>query len=224
MLQLGVRDLDPMQRPRERMTLFGRDALSDVELVALVLGGGRSLPRAALVLQQFGGLRELRDANVHELRRADGLGMAGATALCAAFELGRRAAMLSLPVGTSLRTPADVSAYVRARLGDAKREQFLVLGLDSRQRVSMVDIVAIGSLASVEVHPREVFRPLIRAGVHSVIVVHNHPSGDPSPSRADLDLTTRLSEVGQLVGIPLLDHLVVTQTEAISLAELGLLE
>ena len=87
----------------------------------------------------------------------------------------------------------------------------------------MVETVAIGSVSSVEVHPREVFRPMVRAGLHSVIAVHNHPSGDPSPSEADLELTRRLADVGVLLGIPLLDHLVVTATEVVSMAALGLL-
>jgi len=224
MLDAVVTHMHPSDRPRERMSLFGPEVLRDVELVALVLGGGRSLTRAASALAQVGGLRRMRSAMPLELVQVDGLGEAGASALCAAFELGRRAAQLELPQGTPLRTPVDVGAYVRARLGDAPSERFLVLGLDARQRVRLVDVVAIGSLASVEVHPREVFRPLVRAGMHSAIAVHNHPSEDPSPSDADLELTRRLADVGALLGIPLLDHLVVTRTEVVSMAALGLLD
>ncbi|MBV1857791.1 MAG: DNA repair protein RadC [Nannocystaceae bacterium] len=223
MLNAVVTSLHPTDRPRERLFLHGPAALRDVELVALVLGGGRSLSRAVMVLQQLGGLRALRSATPLELLRGDGLGEAGASALCAAFELGRRAAQLELPLGTPLRTPSDVGAYVRARMGDAPSERFMILGLDARQRVRLVETVAIGSLSSVEVHPREVFRPLVRGGLHSVIAVHNHPSGDPSPSEADIELTRRLAEVGLLVGIPLLDHLVVTRSESVSMATLGLL-
>lgn len=213
----------PSDRPRERIAVFGPEALRVVELVALVLGGGRSIARAAMALEQIGGLRGLRSATCLELLQLDGLGDAGASALCAAFELGRRAAQLDLPLGTPLRTPTDVGAYVRARLGDAPSERFLVLGLDARQRVRTVEVIAIGSLSSVEVHPREVFRPLVRGGLHSAIAVHNHPSGDATPSDADLDLTRRLADVGVLLGIPLLDHLVVTSREVVSMASLGLL-
>ncbi len=223
MLDGTVSDLPVLERPRERLALLGTAGLRDVELVALVLGGGRALPRAALVLDAIGGLRHLRAATQHELRQVDGLGDAGASALCAAFELGRRAALLDVPLGTPLRSPSDVGAYVRARLGDAPTEQFWVLGLDARQRVARIECIAIGSLASVEVHPRDVFRPLVRAGVHSLIAVHNHPSGDPSPSDADVELTRRLADVGVLIGIPLIDHLVVTRTQAVSMAGLGLL-
>lgn len=223
MLDALVTALHPAERPRERMSVYGPAALRDVELVALVLGGGRSLARASAALAQIGGLRGLRTATALELARLDGLGQAGAAALCAAFELGRRAAQLELPLGTPLRSPTDVGSYVRARLGDAPSERFLVLGLDARQRVRAVEVVAIGSLSSVEVHPREVFRPLVRGGLHSAIAVHNHPSGDPTPSDADLELTRRLADVGILLGIPLLDHLVVTSREVVSMAAMGLL-
>ncbi len=202
--------------------LYGRSALSDAELIALVLGRGHALPRAVGLLQRFGGLLGLDGACAQELR-GHGVGDAGATAISAAFELGRRAAQIRLPYASPLRTPNDVSAYVRARIGAAEREEFLVLGLDARQRVRLVRQVAVGSLAQVDVHPREVFRPLVRSGMHSVILVHNHPSGDVEPSDADLELTRRLAEVGRIVGIPVLDHLIVTRTDSISLATLGLL-
>lgn len=203
--------------------LYGRGALSDVELVALVLGGGRSLPRGFALLERFGGLAGLDEAEPHELCTSPGIGEAGAAALCAAFELGRRLEQLSLPQASAVRCPEDVSAFVRATLGPCSQEVFVVLGLDARQRVRMVRTVAVGTLSQVDVHPREVFRPLVRAAMHSAIVVHNHPSGDAEPSTADIELTQRLADVGRLVGIPLLDHLVVTRKDAVSVAALGLL-
>ena len=205
------------------MMLHGRAALSDMELIALVLGGGNTLQRATLLLQRFGGLCELDAASPHELAEVAGMGVASATAMAAAFELGRRLALTDLPLQTPLRAPTDVAAYARARIGGMEREEFLLVGLDVRLRVRLVHSVAVGSLAQVDVHPREVFRPLMRAGIHSVILVHNHPSGDPHPSGPDVDLTTRLSEVGRLVGIPVLDHLIVTRTDTVSFAGLGLL-
>jgi DNA repair protein RadC len=215
--------LKPQERPREKMMLFGKTALSDVELVALVLGGGRSIARGLSLLEGFGGLAGLEAAEPHELCAAPGVGQAGAAALCAAFELGRRLQQLSLPHATSVRSPRDVSAFVRAMLGPSAQEVFVILGLDARQRVRMVRTVAVGTLSQVDVHPREVFRPLVRAAMHSVIVVHNHPSGEAEPSTADVELTHRLADVGRLVGIPLLDHLVVTRKDMVSLATLGLL-
>lgn len=213
----------PVERPREKMAVFGGAALGDQELLALVLGGGRSMRRAASILDAFGGLTGLQAATTQELCRVQGMGDASAAAVCAAFELGRRALALRLPYATSVRCPDDVGAYLRAQIGGASQETFVVLGLDARQRIRLMRAVAVGTLAEVEVHPREVFRPLVRGGMHSAIVVHNHPSGDAQPSQADLDLTQRLVEVGRLVGIPIIDHLVVTRTEVMSIASLGLL-
>lgn len=201
--------------------VLGREVLSDVELLALVLGGGYALPRAFRLLATVGGLLGLDRALPQELCTVPGIGVAGATAVCGALELGRRAGRLPFPDATPVRTPGDVAAFVQLSFGPLEQEQFAVLGLDARLRVRLVQRVAVGSLSQVDVHPREVFRPLIRSAMHAVILVHNHPSGDPSPSDADIELTLRLSEVGRLVGIPVLDHLVVTRDECVSLASMG---
>jgi len=202
--------------------LFGAEALGDTELLALVLGGGGSVRRALTLLERTGGLFGLAASDPHELCAVPGIGLAGATAVSAALELARRLGRLELPYTTALRGPEDVARYARATFGDADQETFVILGLDARARVRLVRTVAIGSVAHVDVHPREVFRPLVRAGLHSAIAVHNHPSGEPDPSQADIELTRRLAEVGRLLGIPLLDHLVVTRTRSVSLATLGM--
>ena len=206
--------------PADHMATFGPDSLRDVELVAAIVGGA---DRAARVLASVGGVRELQAATVRELSRVDGVGMARASALVAAFELGRRATALRSNLKNPLRTPRDAAAYLRATIGHKEQEHFLALGLDARQRVIAVHTVAVGSLSSVEVHPREVFRPLIRAGVHSVILAHNHPTGNVAPSDADLELTKRLTDVGQLVGILVLDHIIAGGGEHCSLASMGLI-
>ncbi len=213
---------DHGDRPRERMLLLGAESLGDTDLLALVLGGGHAVERARMVLDACGGLRGLTQADAHELCRLPGIGAAGATAIAAAVELGRRAGRLELPWAVALRGPQDVARFARRSFGDAAQETFVVLGLDARQRVRMVRTVALGSVAHVDVHPREVFRPLVRAGMSSAIAVHNHPSGEPEPSGADVELTRRLAEVGRVLGIPLLDHLVVTPTRSVSLAALGI--
>lgn len=206
------------------MMLLGREQLADVELLALVLGGGHSLTRALALLQDAGGLIGLDRADPQQLCRTTGIGLASATAICAALELGRRVAQLQIPYARTIAGPDDVAEFLRATIGAAQQELFLVLGLDVRQRLQMIRTIAMGSLASVQVHPREVFRPLVQAGMHAVILVHNHPSGEPEPSEADVELTQRMLEVGRLLGIPVLDHLVVTRTSMVSLAELGVLE
>lgn len=205
------------------MLTYGASQLADVELVALLLGGGRALSRASALLERVGGLAGVARSAPRELAVLPGLGDASATALAAAVELSRRLGRVELPWSASLRQPADAAGFARAELRGYPQEHFVVLGLDSRQRVRLVRTVGVGSLAQVDVHPREVFRPLIRAGVHAVILVHNHPSGDPEPSEADVELTHRMAEVGRLVGIPVLDHLVVTDADFCSLAALGLL-
>jgi DNA repair protein RadC len=203
--------------------LYGREALGEAELLALVLGGGNALERSVGLLHELGGLAGVERAVPTELMAIGGVGVAGASAVAAAFELGLRAHRLELPYATPIRAPEDVAPYLRAVIGAEERETFVALGLDARQRVRFVRTVAIGSLSRVDVHPREVFRPLLRAGVHAAIVVHNHPSGVAEPSDADLELTHRLADTGRIVGIPILDHLVVTRTQSVSMAALGLM-
>jgi DNA repair protein RadC len=216
--------LAPIDRPRERMLLFGPAALSDTELVALLLGGGHAVERGSALLEGIGGLRGLSRATPRELSGQPGIGGAGASALAAAVELTRRISCLAIPWSDPLRNPAEVAEFMRARLRGEEREHFVVLGLDARQRVRLIRTVAIGSLSQVEVHPREVFRPLVRAAMHACVLVHNHPSGQAEPSDADLELTHRMVEVGRLVGVPVLDHVIVTDAESISLAGLGLVK
>jgi DNA repair protein RadC len=212
-----------IERPRERMVAFGPAALSNVELVALLLGGGRSQQRALALLQQVGGISGLLRCVPGELLAAPGVGEASATAVCAAVELARRIGQLEMPFESPIQGPEDVRRYLRASLRGRPQEVFVVLGLDARQRVRLVREVAIGAQGHVEVHPREVFRPLVRAGSHSVILVHNHPDGELRPSPADLRLTQRLSQLGDLLGIPVLDHLIVGDDGMTSFVGLGLL-
>lgn len=211
------------ERPRERLLLLGPGVLSDVELVALLLGGGRSLERARAVLDGVGGLAGLSRACAHELRELPGIGDAGATALAAAIELKRRIDQLALPWGAALQTPRDAEAFLRSVFHGAAQEHFVVIGLDARQRVRMMRTVGVGTLNRVEVHPREVFRPLLRAGMHSCLIAHNHPSGDATPSEADVLLTERMVGVGQFLGVPVVDHIVVSDHGFVSMAELGLI-
>lgn len=212
-----------IERPRERMYAFGPAALSNVELVALLLGGGRAEQRALALLQRLGGLAGLMRGLPHELAEAPGIGEASATAVCAAVELARRIGQLQLPVDSAVRGSDDVRRFVHAHLRGRSQEVFMVLGLDSRRRIRLIKEVGLGSVAHVHVHPREVFRPLTQAGAHSVILVHNHPSGEPNPSEADVGLTHRLVECGWLMGIPVVDHLIVTDAGCTSLLALGLI-
>jgi DNA repair protein RadC len=219
----AIAALDPEARPRERLAMRGPGELSDTELIAILLGAGRrgasSLDVAGELLRRCGGLSGLAQAPARELRAQGGVGAVRAALLQAAIELGRRAAAARPPRGQRLAGASDVWTYFRARLAPLRVEEFWAVSLDVRHRVQSEACLARGSLTGVEVHPRDVFRPLIRNAAAAVIFCHNHPSGDPTPSRQDIELTSRLREVGDLCGIPVLDHVVVAWEGFASLAE-----
>jgi len=150
-----------------------------------------------------------------------GLGPVRTTRLLAAFELGFRAGGPAPRAGFAVRSPADIHPLLREEFRGLDRERFLALYLDTRHRVAATETVSIGSLNASLVHPREVFKPAVAMSAAAVIVAHNHPSGDPSPSGDDLDLTSRLDRCGDLLGIALLDHLVVGDQDIISIREYG---
>lgn len=210
-------------RPRERLLAHGVQALADSDLLALVLGSGvrgRSAEAlSAQLLSHMGGIGMLSRARVAELRAVAGIGSARAARVVAAFELGDRARRSERDSSPVVRGPQDVHESVRSRLIWLEQEVFLVLALDARNHVLDEIEVARGTLAGVEVHPREVFRPLIRRAAYSCVVVHNHPSGDPTPSQEDVDLTLRLAEAGAILGIAVLDHVVVARSGFVSLSD-----
>lgn len=213
----------PEARPRERLAAVGAEHLADAELLAIVLGSGtRRFPVtevAERLLRAAGGLAGLSLAAELDLRDQAGIGPVRAAVVLAALELGRRAAAARPARGQRLAGASDVWTYFRARLAPLRVEEFWAVALDVRHRVQGELCVARGSLTGVEVHPRDVFRPLIRAAAAAVIFCHNHPSGDPTPSRQDVELTARLRDVGELCGIPVVDHVVVGWEGYASLAE-----
>lgn len=211
--------------PRERLAALGPAALSDAELVALLLrtgSGARSaLALGAATLEAFRGLRGLATAELAELEALPGFGPAKAAALVAASELGRRSAARRLERGAVLRSPVDVHRHFSARLRDAACERFLVLLLDGRHRVLGEVTVSQGTLTASLVHPREVFGPAIRRAAAAIVLVHNHPSGDPTPSAEDRSVTLRLREAGELLGIRVVDHVIVAERGYHSFDEAG---
>jgi DNA repair protein RadC len=213
---------DLSDRPRERLWRCGVQALGDVELVALVLGTGvRGRPvreLAADLVRSVGGIAPLSRASPHELAQFTGIGPARAARLAAAFEVGRRAIEV-IHHRRSLGSAADVYRCVAPRLAGVSQEVFFVIGVDVRNGLLDVVEVARGSIAHVEVHPREVFRPLVRMAAAGGVLVHNHPSGDATPSREDCGLTHRMREVGRLIGIPIIDHVVIGDRSYRSIAE-----
>jgi DNA repair protein RadC len=215
--------IDDPARPRERMLALGGDRVGDDDLIAVLLGTGtRGRPAEALaqeILRTAGGLVALSRASPRELAQLPGMGEARALRIAAAFHLGRRAAELGRARGAVITGAEDVWERLRGRVAGVAQEVFFAIGLDVRNAVVEEVEVARGTLTSVDIHPREVFRPLIRMAAAGAVVAHNHPSGDPTPSPEDLDLTRRLREVGRVVGIPIVDHVVLGATRFTSLAD-----
>lgn len=229
-----LRALPPSERPRERLFRLGPEALADAELLAILLGTGDGqvgvveLARRVLALcrdlgagEKEAGLRFLAVANLEELGRVRGVGPAKAAQLKAAVELGRRIAREGLD-RLPIRGPDDCGRLFLEALRHLEQEHFDVLLLDARHRVISLEHVFVGGLDTTPVHPREVFRAAIRKGAASVVLGHNHPSGDPSPSQDDLDITRRLADAGRLLGIEVVDHIVVGDTGYVSFTARGI--
>ncbi len=225
---LSLRELPRSERPRERLRDLGAGSLSSAELLALVVGtggGGRSsLAVGQDILTHGGGsLRRLAALPVKSLTMVAGLGTVRALAVHAALELGRRLASESREEGAPLRSPRDVYAAFAPRLEDLPVEEFHVAVLDAQHRLERDVTVTRGILNSSLVHPREVFREAIAERAAAIILVHNHPSGDPTPSADDRMVTEQLVAAGRLLDIPVHDHLIVGRGRYVSFAEAGLL-
>lgn len=221
--------LPKSERPRERLRRFGPAVLSESELLALVLGTGHSsagdaqaLARALLC--EFRGLRGVVGAGRAELERIKGVGVARACALAASGELARRIASEVIASGARVNSPSAVYRQFAPLLSDEKREMFHALLLDSKNRLVLDVRISEGSLGASLVHPREAFRPAIREAAAAIIFLHNHPSGDPSPSAEDREVTRRLQRAGELLGIPVLDHVIVGRDAYYSFADDGQLQ
>ncbi len=224
----GTKALPPPERPRERCLRLGPEALSEAELIALLLGTGRAgedvQDVARHILSHFGSLDALGRASAREIASLPGFGPARAALLQAALELGRRRAEEdAFTPEHKLGSHREVIAYLSPRLTRLKQETFLVLCLDNRSRLLKMETVSRGTLTSSLVHPREVFNVAIREGAAQIIAAHNHPSGDAEPSEEDLAITRRLEEAGRLIGIPLVDHVIIARGGSVSLRQLGVI-
>jgi DNA repair protein RadC len=209
-------------RPRERLWYRGVQTIGDEELLSILLDSGvRSRPALAVatdLVTNTGGVVALSRASPRELALVRGVGTARATRIAAAFELGRRA-MESQQRRELVARPEDIYRLCAPRLAGLQQEVFVAVGIDIRNGLLDVVEVARGSVHAVEVHPREVFRPLVRMAAAAGVVVHNHPSGDPTPSPDDVALTRRLRDAGALLGIPIIDHVVIGDSGFRSIAE-----
>jgi DNA repair protein RadC len=221
-----ITDLATHERPRERLARLGPQALSNAELVAILLRSGirglNAVQLAQRILVDVGGLPGLQRASVDVLRRQRGLGDAKAAQLKAAIELGRRLAVSTPDEKPTIQSPEDAANLLLYEMGGLEQEHLRVLALDTRNRlVRMIDVYR-GSLNSSWIRIAEVFREPVRMNAAAIIVAHNHPSGDPSPSPEDVAVTKAIVQAGELLDIEVLDHLVVGQGRFVSLKAKGL--
>ncbi|MFN3974789.1 MAG: RadC family protein [Dehalococcoidia bacterium] len=214
------------ERPRERLRSAGPGALSHAELVAILLRTGQAgesaLALAQRLLSTFGGLGGLANASFAELERVKGLGLAKAAQVHAALELGKRLLTLPLEERPAVRGPGDIASLLMADMSLLPQESLRVVLLDTRNHVLGVQEVYRGNVNTALVRTAEVFREAVRQTCPSVIVVHNHPSGDPTPSAEDVEITSRLLAAGRLLDIDVLDHIVIGKGRWVSLKAQGL--
>lgn len=222
-----IKDWPAGERPREKLLQRGPKALTDAELLAIIIrvGSGKAtaVDLARSILSRERSLRMVAAKTPQELMRMKGIGEAKAVELLAAFEIGRRVNAVHPDERSVIRSPEDVASILIPRLRERKNESFWVLLLDSKNGLIHEEEVTVGTLNASLVHPREVFKVAIDRRAASVIVAHNHPSGNPEPSNEDIAVTRQLVESGKIIGIPLHDHIIVAGDSFTSFAERGLI-
>ncbi|RKX69411.1 hypothetical protein DRP53_08275 [candidate division WOR-3 bacterium] len=223
---MRIKDWPEEERPRERLIYHGAERLSNAELLAIIIGKGRegrsALDLAHELLNEFGGIEGLKGKSAAEISAVAGIGMAKAAAILAAIELSTRISSGTIR-GRPLKDPKAVFKYFHLSLGTEKQEQFKVITLDTRMRAIREYTISKGLLDASLVHPREVFVPAIREHSAAILVVHNHPSGNCRPSPEDISITRRLVSAGEIIGIEIVDHVIVTKDSYYSFKEEGLL-
>jgi len=223
-----MKDIPQSERPLERFLQTGAGAMSNAELLAIMLQSGTRehsvLNLAHTILSGFGQLQELNDVTTEELMKVPGIGRTKAVRILAGIEFGRRISESKKSKPEVLMEPEDGYRVLGPQMQHLSQEHFVVLFLDTKNYMIGQKTIFIGSLNKAIVHPREVFKEAIKRSSASIVCAHNHPSGDAEPSAQDIQLTHRLAEVGELVGIPLVDHLIIGEDEYVSLRERGYLE
>lgn len=222
-----IKQYPTAELPRERLMRDGVDALSIQELLAILLGTGTHgktvLDLSQELLLHFGGTEGLLQASVAELQQFKGIGSAKAILLKAAFGIALRAKREKLGASPLVRSIQDVLEIAVPQIGDLKKEAVLIILRDVKCRLIRSEVISLGTLSEVLVHPREVFQIAIRHGAYSLVICHNHPSGDPTPSEEDITLTKKLDDCAKLVGIPLVDHIIIGRDNFISMHKQGYL-
>lgn len=222
---LSLHEIPQEDRPRERMQQFGAQVLSNSELLAILLRTGTyqesAVALAQRLLREAGSLHGLVGMSVEQLTQLKGIGLAKALQVKAGIELGRRLASSSREEKVPIRSPRDVFSLLSEEMRYLQKEHFVCLFLNTKNHVLARETLSIGSLNASIVHPREVFHAAIQRSSASIICVHNHPSGDPSPSPEDIEITARLADAGRIIGIEVLDHVIIGDNKYCSLKEKG---
>jgi DNA repair protein RadC len=215
----------PHDRPREKLERLGVGGLGDNELLAAILGSGSqtadALALANAIIEFSGGAQGLTRVGIAELRTVPGIGRARAAQVLAAVELGRRTLVRGAHERPKIGSPREAAAFLLPEYGARAVEQFGIVLLDTKRRVIRIKLLSVGSLDATVVHPREVFREATAAAASAIILFHNHPSGDPTPSPDDLALTAQMVEAGQVMGIHVVDHVILADQRYFSLVESG---
>jgi DNA repair protein RadC len=217
-----LRELPESERPVHRLHFYGPAALSTSELLAILAGTPHQLQDAANLMAAFEGIEGVARANMSELQQQPGIGASTAARIKAAFELGRRLLIERPSDRPQIRTPADAANLVMAEMGLLEQEHLRTILLDTKNRVVDIPTIYVGSVNTTMIRVAEVFREAIRRNCPSLIVLHNHPSGDVSPSPEDVAVTRQIVEAGKLMDVEVLDHLIVSRTVFVSLKERGL--
>ncbi len=221
-----VHDMPKQERPRERLQRLGSDALSSQELLALIIGRGISkrsvLDIAHELMRRFGSIHGMSEATIEELSAVKGIGIAKAAQIKAAFELAKRQDLEQDIPPFTVNNPQTLVKAIRATIQDKAKEHFKLVLLNTRNKVTGIIPISVGTLNASLVHPREVFKEAIHGNAASVILVHNHPSNDLEPSEEDIKLTRRMVEAGNIIGIEVLDHIIITKNDFLSLKARGL--
>ncbi|MGP8320649.1 MAG: RadC family protein [Methanosarcinaceae archaeon] len=223
--KIKIHDMPHEERPRERLMKYGAESLSNAELLAIILRTGSRkenvLNMSTRILSEYS-LKQLSLANVAKLMEIHGIGDAKASQITAMFELARKLEAFTDEPKRKIKSPADVYSILYPKMREQKKEKLTALYLDTKNQILREEVVSIGTLNANIVHPREIFKSALLESSASVILAHNHPSGDPTPSKEDIAVTKKLIEGGKLLGIDVLDHVIIGDGRYVSLKDEGL--
>lgn len=223
-----IKDMPLSERPREKLYKYGVNSLSNAELIAVIIRTGNREDTAIdlanrLLSMDSSGLKFLSDASFEELTSVKGIGTCKASQILAAVELGKRISAQFGQEKAKITSPSDIVNILMEEMRCLKKEHFKIAILDTKNQIITIESISVGNLNSSIVHPREVFNAAIRRSGNSIILIHNHPSGDPMPSQEDINITNRIVEAGSIIGIKVLDHIIIGDNKYISFKERGLL-